>query len=54
MTSGEIIAAILIAWFIVLPLLILAVKAAWWAFRMVFFTAILFISMAGKAWRGEL
>ena len=32
----------------------LAWLVAWWAFRMMFWGAILFISMAGKAWRGEL
>lgn len=40
--------------FIVVPLLALAAKAAWWAFRMVFFLCIIGISIAGAAWRGEI
>jgi hypothetical protein len=34
--------------------LVVAARLAWWAFRMVFWTAIIFIATAGKAWRGEL
>jgi hypothetical protein len=37
-----------------LGLLAAALALAWWVFRMVFWGAILFIAMAGKAWRGEL
>jgi hypothetical protein len=44
----------LFAFFVVLPLAILAVKGAWWAFRMVFWLCIIGISIAGAAWRGEI
>jgi hypothetical protein len=54
MTSGEIIGTLLIIWFVILPLAILAVRAAWWAFRMVFWLCIIGISTAGAAWRGEI
>jgi hypothetical protein len=54
MTSGEIIGVLLIIWFVVLPLAILAVRGAWWAFRMAFFLCIIGISIAGAAWRGEI
>jgi hypothetical protein len=53
MASGTV-GWILIATFIALPLVTLAVKAAWWAFRMVFFLCIIGISIAGAAWRGEI
>jgi hypothetical protein len=44
----------LFAFFVVLPLVTLVVKAAWWAFRMVFWLCIIGISIAGAAWRGEI
>jgi hypothetical protein len=44
----------LFAFFVVLPLATLAVKGAWWAFRMVFWLCIIGISIAGAAWRGEI
>lgn len=50
----EAIVWILVGFFIVLPLIILAVKAAWWAFRMVFWLCIIGLSIAGAARRGEI
>jgi hypothetical protein len=45
---------ILFVIFILVPLVTLAVRAAWWAFRMVFFLCIMGVSIAGAAWRGEI
>jgi hypothetical protein len=33
--------------------IVVGVRVAWWAFRVLFWVAILFIAEAGKAWRGE-
>ncbi len=54
MTSGEIVVTLLVIVFVVLPLVVLAAKAAWWALRMVFSLCIIGISIAGAAWRGEI
>jgi hypothetical protein len=51
---SETVGWILFAIFIGAPLVTLAVRAAWWAFRMVFFLCIIGISIAGAAWRGEI
>jgi TRAP-type uncharacterized transport system fused permease subunit len=50
----EAVAWILVAFFIVLPVLLLVGKLAWWAFRMVFWLCIIGLSIAGAAWRGEI
>ena len=54
MTPTGTVLALLFFVFIVAPLAYWAVVFAWWAFRMVFFGIIIFVSILGDAWRGEI
>jgi hypothetical protein len=50
----EAVGLILLAIFILVPLVTLAIRAAWWAFRMVFWLCIIAISIAGAACAARL
>ena len=52
--SPETVGWIVVLIFIMVPLVWLAAKLAWWLFRMVFFLCIMAIATAGAAWRGEI
>ncbi len=47
-------ACIALVFFVAVPLLWLAFKAAWWLLRMALVLCVWGIMLAGAAWRGEL
>jgi hypothetical protein len=50
----DVIFAILVFVFIVIPILYWGLRLAWWLFRVALVSVLMLITLAGQAWRGEL